>query len=422
MGRPLFYGWTIVAALFVVNFATMATGTLNFGLFVLPMSNDLHMSRSFIGWSQTTRLLSSGLSSFFIGRLIDRHGPRILITCASLLTFACMIGIANAQKSWHILLLFSIMGSMGLAAPGSLLTSVPVTKWFIRKRGKALAIATMGLGIGGITFMPVTQLFIDEIGWRGAWIALAIISLGLTVPVAAALLKRQPEDIGLYPDGEPPHFQKSSRIRLTNEEPVWTASQAMRTRTFWNLIIFFGILGFASGSGSVHRLPYWVEKGFDPQLVSLSFSADAAFAALFALGSGFLLDRISVKYAAIASCIGFTFAVGFMLVPSNSFFLFASGILYGTSVGVNMVVMPYIWADFYGRTFLGSIRGIVLPATLISSAIAAPIAGYIYDARDSYVPVWWLAIIIYLVAVLVIAKTEAPHPPIDESADKLQPQ
>ena len=420
MGRPFFYGWVIVGVLFMVNFATMATGTLNFGLFVLPMGTALHMSRGFIGWSQTTRMLSSGLSGFFIGRLLDRHGPRVLIAVASLLTFACMIGLANVQQPWQILLLFSIMGLMGLAAPGGLLTSVPVAKWFIRRRGRALAMATMGLGVGGIAFMPVTQLFIDGFGWRGAWLALAIISVSITVPLSVVLLRRQPEDMGLYPDGEPPDLPANPRLASRREDPIWTASQALRTRTFWRLILFFGILGFAAGSGSVHRLPYWVEQGFDPQLVSFSFAADAAGAAFMALASGFLVDRFPVRYVAMASCIGFAIAVGLMLMASNTFFLFASGILYGASVGVNMVVMSYIWADYYGRAFLGTIRGIVLPATLIAGGAGAPIAGYIYDAGGSYAPVWWLTIILYLAAIVVIINTRAPHPP--EAGSEVVPQ
>ena len=136
----------------MVNFATMATGTLNFGLFVLPMSDDLGMSRGFIGWSQTTRMLAGGVSGFILGRLLDRHGPRVLIAVASLTTGACMVGLVYIQDAWQFLLLFSVMGLIGLSAPGGLLTSVPVAKWFVRQRGKALAMATMGLGVGGIAF------------------------------------------------------------------------------------------------------------------------------------------------------------------------------------------------------------------------------------------------------------------------------
>ena len=96
---PFFYGWVVVVTLFLVNFATMATGTLNFGLFVIPMGEDLDMSRGFIGWSQTTRMLAGGVSGFILGRLLDRHGARLLIAIASVTTGACMVGLFFVQNS-----------------------------------------------------------------------------------------------------------------------------------------------------------------------------------------------------------------------------------------------------------------------------------------------------------------------------------
>ncbi len=400
----------------MANFGTMATGTLNFGLFVLPMGDELNMSRGFIGWSQTARMLGGGLSGFILGRLLDRHGARALITAASITTALCMVGLAYVKNPWQFLLLFSLMGLIGLSAPGSLLTSVPIAKWFIRQRGKAMAVATTGLGVGGVAFMPITQGLIDEVGWRGAWLALALVSVALTVPLTALLLRRQPEDMGLSPDGgdtaRPERPALASR-RPRREEVQWTVGQAIRTKTFRRLTLFFGLLGLAAGGGSVHRLPYWVEKGFDPQLVSYAFSADAAGAALMALAAGFLVDRFPVKFVAMASCLGFAVSVGLMLVASNPFYLFSSVILFGLAVGANMIVTSFIWAHYYGRAFLGAIRGLALPVTLVTSGIGAPLAGYIYDAGGSYEPVWWTLMGLYVLAGLVILSAGAPRRPAE---------
>jgi len=409
-GWPFFYGWVIVVVLFLVNFATMATGTLNFGLFVIPMGEDLEMSRGFIGWSQTTRMLAGGVSGFILGRLLDRHGARILIAVASITTGACMIGLFFVQNSWQFLGLFTLMGFIGLSAPGGLLTSVPVAKWFVQHRGRALAIATTGLGMGGIAFMPITQIFIDGGGWRNAWLMLAIISMALTLPLALIFLRKQPEDLGLLPDGLA-RGPVNPAQKQPMEEAQWTAAQAMRTKTFWRLIIFFGLLGFAAGGSSIHRLPYWVEQGFDAGLVSIAFAADAAGAALMAFITGFLVDRFPVRYVGAVSSLGFVVAVALQFVTSHPFFLFASVTLFGISVGANMIVTTYVWADYYGRAFLGTIRGIVLPATLVTSGAGAPIAGYIYDASDSYVLVWWIVMGLCFAGTVVILGTRRPRHP-----------
>ncbi|MQF70324.1 MFS transporter [SAR202 cluster bacterium AD-804-J14_MRT_500m] len=404
-----FYGWVIVVTLSMVNFATMATGTLNFGLFVIPMGDELEMSRGFIGWSQTARLLAGGSLGFVMGRLLDRYGPRMLIAIASLVTGSCMIGLSYVQDPWQFLVLFNIMGFMGLSAPGAILTSVPVAKWFIGKRGTALALATMGLGTGGIVFLPVTQFLIDSIGWRHAWFALSIISMAIILPLSIVFLKRQPEDLGLTPYVSQTEQDKSTKGQETSRlESFWTAGQATRTSTFWWLMLYFALVGFAMGSTNVHRLPYWIEAGFDEQLVAYAFAADAAGAALMALGAGIVVDRIPVRFVALASCLGFVVSVGLMLSASNTVVLFVSTTLFGFAVGANMIVTSFIWADYFGRTFLGTIRGIVLPLTLTTIGLGSPIAGYIYDFTGSYNSVWWMLIVLFGLASVVIVNIKGP--------------
>lgn len=256
--------------------------------------------------------------------------------------------------------------------------------------------------------MPITQLFIDGGGWRHAWLMLAIISMALTLPLALFFLRKQPEDIGLLPDGGTRRVFNPKQGQPI-EEVQWTAGEAMRTGTFWRLILFFGVLGLAAGGGSIHRLPYWVEQGFDAGLVSIAFSADAAGAAIMAFATGFLVERFPVRYVGAISSLGFAVAVALMFVTNHPFFLFASVTLFGVSVGANMIVTTYVWAEYYGRAFLGTIRGIVLPATLVTSGAGAPIAGYIYDFSDSYTVVWWILIGLYILAALVILGTQTPE-------------
>ena len=408
---PFFYGWVIVGTIFAVNFSTMATGTFNFGLFIIPMGITLGTSRSFFGWVQTIRLVTGGISSTFIGKLLDSHGPRFLIPTAAIVIFFSMLGLAYINKPWHLLVFFGLIGLTGLTTPGTMMSSVPITKWFIINRGKALAWATAGLGIGGIVFLPLTQLLIDNLGWRSTWIVLAFCSITISFPLSLIFLRRQPEDVGLHPDGISSSSVKSTKLPLPPQEFRWTVSNAIQTKTFWQLIAFFFLLGLASGLSEVHRIPYWIEQGFSPQIVSYAMAADAALAALSIFCSGFLLDKFPSKNVAIISCIGFFFATNLMMVAGNSFFLFSSTTLWGLSVGIHMMVMSFIWADYFGRTFAGSIRGVVLPASLIGAGAGSPMAGYIYQAANSYMPVWWSLFAIYIVAAWMVSFVRPPiHP------------
>ena len=181
-----------------INFATMATGNLNLGLFILPMAQSLNMSRQQFGWAATMRRVTAGCFSFFVGRILDLYGPRALIVLSSLTIGIALFLCSIITAPWHFIALFGILGISGLGAPNSIVTSVPVAKWFERNRGKALAEATSGLGIGGIFFLPFTQVLIETTGWRNTWATLSIIFVVLSVPLAILFLRRQPEDMGFH--------------------------------------------------------------------------------------------------------------------------------------------------------------------------------------------------------------------------------
>jgi MFS family permease len=184
----------------------------------------------------------------------------------------------------------------------------------------------------------------------------------------------------------------------------------------WKLLLSFALAGVAQGGASVHRIPYWIEKGFDAQTVSFSFAADAGGAATMALFAGWMADRVPIRVIAAGSYVGLAAAIGLMLVGRNEFFLFGSTITFGLSVGAGMIVQSYIFAAYFGRTFLGSIRGIVLPVMLISAGMGAPLVGYIRDSTGSYISSWWLILSIYLVAALIISSAGRPPSNVPEES------
>lgn len=424
LSNGFFYGWVIVAVMWLVNFSTMATGNLSFGLFVVPMGGALGMSRSQFGWAVTTRSLAAGFSGYIVGRLLDRYGPRVLIPVSATIIGVALIILSRVDSPWQVIALFGVLGMTGLAAPQNIMTSVPVAKWFQHRRGLALALAASGLGTGGVFFLPITQLLLGSMGWRATWVVMAVLFMALSVPLSAIFLRRQPEDMGLEVDGgpsDPGDGPAGLMAPALVEERSWTVREAFRTATMWKLLLAFGLAGVAQGGASVHRIPYWIERGFDAQTVSFSFAADAGGAATMALFAGWLADRVPIRIIGGGSYVGLACAIGLMLVGRNEYFLFGSTITFGLSVGAGMIVQSYIFASYFGRTFLGSIRGIVLPVMLISSGIGAPLVGYIRDNTGSYVSSWWLIFGIYLLAGLIITAAKRPAPLVREETAAEKP-
>lgn len=421
-----YYGWVIVAAFFVLNAAGQASGTLNFGLFVIPMAEELGLSRQAIGWAQTMRLWASGVSGILIGRWLDRRGPRGPMLLAIVVATVGLLMMARAQSAAVLFGVLLALGVTGWTAPagGALIATVPVSKWFIRLRGRATGIVQLGLGIGGAIFVPVTQALISDGGWRSAWVTLAWLSAA-TVPLVL-LLRRQPSDLGLEADGGPPARTRNggaSRAAASsaNDSPEsvdppefvhWTLNEAMRTAAMWKLSAAFAIVGFLLGAASVHRIPHWIELGFHPATVSLAFSLDAGTATIMALAAGFAVERLDARIVGIVSCLSFSAAVALMAAaPAWTPLLFVSTLLFGCGVGLYMVVQGVIWAQYYGWRFVGTIRGVVLPFIFLASGLGAPIAGALRDASGDYRGSWLLVTALAVAAAALMLTTRPPRAP-----------
>ena len=421
-GRGVFYGWVMVGAFFLFNGLGQASGTLNFGLFVIPISDELGMSRQMIGWAQTGRMWAGGLSGIVIGRWLDRHGPRGPVLVAAVVAVAGYLILSRAQSPAVLFGVLLALGASGWTAPGggALIATVPVAKWFIRLRGRATGIVQLGLGVGGALLLPLTQILIDRHGWRAALVTLAWLSAAV-VPLVV-LLRRQPGDLGLPPDGGPPHrgvtrkhgvaHQVPRAAPAADDDPRWTLATASRTTAMWQLTAAFASLAFMLGAASVHRVPHWVELGFSPATVSYAFSVDAMVAMVTALAAGFLVERLAVRFVGAISCALFCVALSLMLIGQAwPPVLFASVMLFGAAIGLNMVVAGVIWAQYFGWRFVGTIRGVVLPITVLAGGLGAPIAGALRDFTGSYRVSWIVVLVLAAVSAVLVVGAHPPRSP-----------
>ena len=415
--RRFFYGWVIVGVMAASSAGSMAMATLNFGLFIKPMGDDLGIGRAAFGWAQTARRGAGALSSPVIGPLLDRFGSRLILPVAALMTGLALIGLAHIGHAWQLILLFVIMGLVGMSGPGALATSVPVLKWFIRNRGRALAFMSLGVPIGAMVFVPLTQYLIDAVGWEMAWIILAVIGMSVIVPMTAIFVRRQPEDMGLLPDGEikpAPSESDSAGPGATPAEVSWTVSEAVRTSTLWRLVIVFSAASLATGMVDLHRIPAFMDRGLDPTLISLATAFDAVCAGAATFTFGMLVSHIPAR---ILGATGFTMLAlaSVMTVYANSIpMMFISMAVFGLGIGGMMFLQNFIWADYFGRHSVGGIRGLVNPINLVVGGLGAPAAGYVHDFTGTYNPAWWIGVVLMITAAVLTLFTPAPERSVED--------
>ncbi len=400
----LYYGWIVVAVMSLAGAATMAMGTINFGLFIKPMGDELGISRATFGWAQSLRQLAAAASSPIVGRLIDRFGARWLLAAAATATGACLWGLSGVDSGGQMVAMFVLIGLAGYAWPGTLMTSVPVMKWFVARRGRAVAMMSLGIPIGALTFLPLTQYWIETFGWRSAWALLGTLAAAIVVPLSILFVRRQPEDLGLEVDGGLPWDAHAP----AQQERHWTLREARRTPVFWLLTLVFSALALAISMIALHRIPAFMDRGLDSSLVAMATAFDAVMAGVATFTMGWLQGKIR------SQVIG---AVGFLLLAAScvatiyahdALAMFVAMGLFGLGIGGMMFLQNVIWAEFFGRLHLGAIRGFTMPISMLVGAVGAPAAGYVRDLGGSYTPVWWVSTCVMLVGAVVVLFARAP--------------
>ncbi len=310
--------------------------------------------------------------------------------------------------------LFAVMGLVGMSGPGALATSVPILKWFVRRRGTAIAFVGLGIPIGAMVFVPLTQLFIDTWGWRTAWVALAVLGIGVIVPLSLIFVRRQPEDMGLLPDGLSPLTEPdntgadASTAPRGDAEASWTVREAMRTLSFWSLVVVFGMVSLAVGTVAVHRIAAFMDRGLDPTLISFATAFDAVCAGVATFTFGMLVRWVSAR---VLGAIGFSLlgtASVMTIYADNLLIMFVSMAVFGLGIGGMMFLQSFVWADYFGRAYVGSIRGAAAPMNLTVGGIGPPLAGYVRDWTGSYDSVWWGGVCLMFLAALMVLTTAAP--------------
>lgn len=421
--KQIYYGWIIVFGFAVIGMVATAMLGINFGLFIDPIVRETGISQTFFGWAQTAQAAGVAVSSFLIGRMLDRFGARWPLVVAAILEGAVVVAMAMISGGWQMIGIFVLMGVIGLRAQGgSLYALVTVSNWFVRDRGKAMARVFLGTPIGIFIAAPLTTFLIDKIGWRAALVGLGVVG-GAVILLIALFIKRSPEEMGLAPDGDGSvkkqdgaqreAKRENGRVTSAVAEYSWTRAEALRSLTFWKLTFAFGLLIFAMSTLGVFRMPFFVSKGISAQVVAYSLSLEAvvSFGVAFAVSWG--VARVQPNYLLMVSATAMVGAFLVTIYTGVAWQVFVANSLFGVSAASQMVLTSIIWPNYFGARNIGAIRGISLPFTMAFSFAGPPIAGWVKDIYGSYIPSWWMAIgFLGLAAVLFLL---TPKPPVREA-------
>ena len=423
--RPrLYYGWYIAGLAFAAQFVG---GPYVFGVFLRPMTEELGWSRGDFSLANTMGVAVGGIAGFIIGPLIDRYGGRWLMIGGAIIAGLSLVGFSVVQELWQYLGIRGLVFVIGGAGMGPLVVNTILSKWFVRKRGRAIALGAMGLSAGGIVLAPLATVLVESMGWRMAWVVLGALIWVVMILPAALIMKRQPEDVGLLPDGDTPESlaaaeakQGTAPARSGALEEHWTRGEAVRTKELWVLLMAFGLGGLPASAIVLHLIPFLQDNGFSAGVAVLLFSAQSVTSLLSKPIWGYCLDTFEPRYL-VALGWGFK-AVPLLLLPvvAGAYGLPAVLLLlmiYGVGVGSSVTGQDVIWAHYFGRRHIGAVRSVAMPFTIVFSAGGTWFAGAVWDVRGSYAEAFVLFAALTLLAMAIIMLTGAPKRPIEVASD-----
>ena len=387
-----FYGWYIVAVGILVNIAGTFAFSSTLSIFLKPITEELGVTRGAFSLIRTFEIGVAALIVPMLGPWIDRHGGRGVLVLGVLMESAGLLLSSLVQSFWQFVLVRCSLVIAGEALLGSLVINVTIAQWFVRKRGRAMGIANLGTGVAKFSIPLCAASLFVLIGWRNTWAVFGIIAPLLVIAPALIFVRRRPEDIGLRPDGDFPCLDTDTSLAnrapegssSVTEAAPWTRGQVLRLPTFWLLVVTFGIASVGIAGLNLHIFSYVTDIGYSP-LIAASFMSTIAVTQLSStLVWGMLADRFDIRKV---SCVQFLIqGVGLITaITSESIQVTYLGFfLYGTGLAGSFVLREVIWANFFGRNSLGTVRGLSLFFSNLFAASGAPFFGFLHDITASY--------------------------------------
>ncbi|MEK7777663.1 MAG: MFS transporter [Chloroflexota bacterium] len=413
----VFYGWFIVVVVFLSQFLGNGIMNIPLGAILKPMTDDTGWTRTQVTLAGTIGSISSSFLAPFTGHMADLYGPRLLMTSGSILLGGVFVGLAAMQYLWQFYALY-IAGRM---TTGNSLHGIPsnvvVVNWFVRMRGRAVGITTSATYIGGATQAFLARYLTSRYGWRSVWLTFGLLTWGILILPCLLLLRRRPEDMGLRPDGDDPDKMTKTpegaagKRRKVVQEEYWPVRAAVRTRAFWYLSVAFALMQFALASTLVHQVAYFTDKGvpYETAVVGLGI-----FSLLGALGQftwGIIAERVEVRYCIVINLLLGLLGLWVLLNATDKTSVLLFTLTFGFGIPSMLSLSSIIYANYFGRLSIGSIRGVIAPFQSVGVASGPFLTAVVFDAFHSYVPAFTAFGFFFVIAIVLVLLSKKPQLP-----------
>jgi sugar phosphate permease len=381
-GRRLFHGWKIVGGAVAMQSLQSLLFWQAFGTYAALWMTDFGWSRTTIAWAASLQRTESGLLGPIHGWLLDRTSPRRVFVLGVVMMAAGLIGVAFATNFTEFILLY-LVASIGSSLCGMLTLMTVLVNWFDRYRARTMAALQLGISAGSLA-LPLLAWVLVTYGWRPVSIASGLIMLAVGLPIAR-LLHRDPEAVGLRPDGDPPLGAPAVAPEPTARGRRAWADGALRTRAFWLISAGHGAALAIMSAVGVHFVVYVTE------VLGVSLTTAATLMAVMTgasvvgqIAGGAVGDRIDKRWLAGGAMLAHALSMALLVSAATTVPVMAAAVLHGVAWGVRGPLMGAMRADYFGRKAFASVMGFSSLVVMFGSVGGPLVIGLVADGTGSY--------------------------------------
>ena len=395
-----FYGWIVLVVAAAAMVGTLPGRTQGLGLITEPLLADLDISRVDYAQLNLWATLAGSVGALGVGRFIDLVGSRVVLAAiaAGLGTTVCLMSRVGSFA--ELALAVTLTRALGQSAL-SVVSIAMVGQWFVRRIDAAMAIYSVVMSIGFMIAFPVVGALVQSRGWRPAWFAVGAAILAGLLPLALLFVRRNPESIGLLPDGanpEPGTRTQGTRTLGTGtvgtpgtvESSGFTLHEALLTPAFWIFAVGAALYGLVASGIGLFNESILAERGLGPNIYyqTLVVTAMTGLAGNFAGG---WLARVVPLNRLMAISL-FVLTAGLLALPQIS--TAGLAVLWATMMGLGggliMVLFFSVWPRVYGRRHLGRIQGVAQAMTVLASAVGPLLLAATVERTGSYEAMFYM--------------------------------
>ena len=393
--------WVVFATICGLLVGAGPVNVFTFGVFLKPITEDLGLSRGAFSAALTFHATIAAIALPVVGWLVDRWGAR-RIMLPGLFLYALATASYGLIQASPLLLTFLIFALTGLV--GGVQSPIPyatvIAQWFDRERGLALGIGTAGVGLGVAVVPQLAALLIDAVGWRLAYVGLAVAVLLVAFPPVALFLR------------EPPDFTARMRQPAATTGaalPGVVAGEALRSWLFWGLAIAFFLDVIAINGTLTHIVPLLTDRGIPRQIATAALSG-TGFALIFGrILSGWCLDRFCGPYVAIVFFLLPMIGIAILISGAGGFAPFLGAIACGLGIGAEIDLMAFFTSRYFGLRDYAKLYGTMFGIFALGVGIGPALSGASFDRFHSYTPAFVVFVIVLAVGCLIFLRME-PYP------------